>query len=253
MRAKSTFTIKPLSVGRLSMDKSQFLFGRGFGEKIDIAVIVWYLENSKNRILVDTGCPEPAWCMKYHYPAKRSFDEDPVRALAKVGANPKDIDIVILTHLHWDHCSNNSLFKNAAFFVQREELKYAICPLPSHALGYESITIGMTPPYINTKFEILNGDTQIVDGVSVIFAPGHTPGMQGVLVNTIHGNYFIAGDNVPLYQNWKGDGLSRRIPVSNFVNLEDYYRTVSRIESMVREDFVLPGHDPRVLEKESYC
>lgn len=253
MYAKSTFTIKPLSLGRLNMDKSQFLFGTGFGEKIDIVVIMWYLENSKNKILVDTGCPEPNWCAKYHYPAKRSFEEDPVHALAKIGVDPDDIDIVILTHLHWDHCYNNNLFKNATFFVQREELKYAICPLPVHALAYESITAGMVPPYITTKFEVLNGDVQIIDGVSVIFAPGHTPGMQGVLVNTVSGNYFIAGDNIPLYENWNDNKSDKHIPISNFVNLEDYYSTASRIERIVEGDFILPGHDPKVLEKEVYC
>lgn len=253
MYTKSTFTIRPLSVGKLTMDKSQFLFGTGFGEKIDITVIMWYLESSRSKILVDTGCPEPNWCMKYHYPAKRNFEEDPVRTLVKVGVDPGDIDIVIFTHLHWDHCYNNSLFRNATFFVQREELKYAICPLPAHALAYESITIGMMPPYINTKFEVLNGDAQIIDGVSVVLAPGHTPGMQGVLVNTASGNYFIAGDNIPLYENWHNNKLGKHIPISNFVNLEDYYNTVSCIERIVEDDFILPGHDPKVLERETYC
>lgn len=234
------------------MDKSQFLFGRGFGEKIDIPVIIWYLESPESRILVDTGIPEPAWCAKYHYPTQRRPDEEPVQALTRAGVGPQDIDIVILTHLHWDHCYNNSLFQNASFLVQREELKYAIAPLPVHAKGYESMTIGMNPPYWGTKFDLLDGDTNIVDGVRVLSAPGHTPGMQGVLVNTAQGDYFIAGDNIPLYENMEGDKISWCIPGSNFCSLEDYYRSLSRIQTTVGKSFVLPGHDPRVLLREAY-
>jgi N-acyl homoserine lactone hydrolase len=250
MSNEATFSIKPLCTGWVTLDKSKFVWGTGYGEKVDAPVIMWYLESQETRVMVDTGASDPEWAARYHYAMRRAPEEDPVRALGRIGVSPDDIDVVILTHLHWDHCYNNHLFQRARFFVQREELRYAIAPHPIHAKAYEAPTIGMTPPYINTKFEVLDGDARIADGLSVVFTPGHTPGMQGVSVSTSAGLYFIAGDSVALYENWKGNQFMKHIPGIDFVNLDDYFETLDLIEGIA--DFVLPGHDAKVLEKESY-
>ncbi len=91
---------------------------------------------------------------------------------------------------------------------------------------------------------------ELAPGLTAVLAPGHTPGMQGVAVNTTDGTYFIAGDNLPLYQNWEGNQLQKHIPGINFVNVDDYYRTFQLIERI--SDHILPGHDPRVLDKTVY-
>src|SRR3972149_878825 len=59
-------------------------------------------------------------------------EQRPLAALARLGIRPEDIDIVINTHLHWDHCYNNHLFPRATIYAQRAELQYAIAPLPLH-------------------------------------------------------------------------------------------------------------------------
>jgi len=199
---------------------------------------------------VDTGCSAPESAAKYHYPFVRKPEEDPTRALEAIGVNPAEIDIVIATHLHWDHCYNHELFTNARFLVQRRELQYAAAPAPIFANTYEAPTTGMTPAYSKTKFEVMDGDYDLAEGLKVLFAPGHAPGMQCLLVNTAKGAYYIAGDNVPLYENLEGNKFGHPIPGMIFENLSVYYETFRRMERLA--DHVLPGHDFKVLDRTRY-
>ena len=94
-------------------------------------------------------------------------------ALGGLGLVPGDIDLVINTHLHFDHCGQNAVFKHAAFYVQRGELDR--CRRESPAL-YDWFD------FQNASFELLDGDAEIRPGLSVIATPGHTSGHQSVLV-----------------------------------------------------------------------
>jgi N-acyl homoserine lactone hydrolase len=246
----TNYTITPASVGTLTIDRSQLMWGQGFGTKIQIPVLMFYVEGGDKRILVDTGCSAPESAAKYHYPFIRKPEEDPTRALEAIGVNPSEIDIVVATHLHWDHCYNHELFTNARFFIQRTELQFAAAPYPIFANAYEAPTTGMIPPYSKTKFEVLDGDFDLADGLKIVFAPGHTPGMQCVVVNTAKGVYYIAGDNVALYENLEGNRFGRPIPGINFINLGDYYETFRRMDRLA--DHVLPGHDLKVLDQARY-
>ena len=108
----------------------------------------------------------------------------------------------------------------------------------------------VVPPYSKTKFEVLDGDFDLADGLKIIFAQGHTPGMQCVVANTAKGVYYIAGDNVGQYENLEGNRFGRLIPGINFINLGEYYESMRRMERLA--DHVLPGHDLKVLDQARY-
>ena len=55
--------------------------------------------------------------------------------LAKAGVKPEEIDIVVLTHLHWDHVGDVDKFPNAEFIVSQEELRFALDPIPCSLCG----------------------------------------------------------------------------------------------------------------------
>ena len=248
---KSQIRIRPLSVGTSFVDKSFLTYMANFGVRAISAAIMWYIEGAEKKILVDTGPADPGWAARYHFPMERTPHQDPAAALKSIGVMPDEIEVVILTHLHWDHSSNNALFRNARFLVQREELRYAIAPLPVHYAAYEAVALGMTPHYVGTPLTAIEGDTDVCRGVSILFTPGHTPGSQAVLVETEAGRYLIAGDSVPLFDNWEGlPPHQPHIPPAIHVDVSECYRTFKRIESCAA--FVLPGHDPRVHERQSY-
>jgi N-acyl homoserine lactone hydrolase len=244
------YTITPVTVGTLTIDRSQMLWGQGYGTKIQAPVLMFYVEGGGQRVLFDTGCSAPESAAKYHYPFVRKPEEDPTRALEAVGVHPSEIDVVVASHLHWDHCYNQELFTKARFFIQRIELQFAAAPFPIYANAYEAPTAGMVPPYNKTKFEVLDGDLDLADGLKIVFAPGHTPGMQCLLVNTARGSYYIAGDNIGLYEALEGNRFGRPIPGINFIDLAQYYRTMREMLKMA--DHILPGHDFKVLDQKRY-
>lgn len=243
--------IRPIQVGTISGDKSALTYMCNYGVKYEQPALIWYIDGAEKKILVDTGPCDPEWSAKYHWPLTRTPEQEPATALKLAGIDPESIEIVILSHLHWDHAFNNHLFPNAEFIVQEAELRYAICPLPVHANGYEAVTIGMKPDYYtHTKYTVINGDQQIVPGVSVILTPGHSPGSQCVVVETKKGNYVIASDTVPLFENWEGTGHIKHLPSTIHVGLVEYFESLEKIEKVA--DFVLPGHDMKVIEHQWY-
>ena len=86
----------------------------------------------------------------------------PQEDLARVGLKPEEIDIVIITHLHFDHVDQGALYKNARIIIQKDELEYALNPHPSQGLFFDRKT------FENLNFEVIEGDREIVPGVSVL-------------------------------------------------------------------------------------
>ncbi|MGD0626846.1 MAG: N-acyl homoserine lactonase family protein [Thermodesulfobacteriota bacterium] len=240
--------LRPLHVGTIQRDKSIFSYIKNMGTEIEAPVLAWYIEGNGSRILVDTGGHDPV-NGQLHPPYTRESGQDPVTRLAALGVRPEDIDILILTHLHWDHAANIHLFPKAKVFVQREELRYAAAPLAPHRWAYEAY-----PPLVlaSERYEVIDGDADIAEGVTVHLTPGHTPGLQGVTVHTYGAVYFIASDNVPLTEMWNAQEKygAPHWPCAIHVDLEAYFRSLRRMEDL--GDVVLPNHDWKTLEQSEY-
>jgi glyoxylase-like metal-dependent hydrolase (beta-lactamase superfamily II) len=221
---------------------------KNIGTQIDAPVLAWYIQGQGHHILVDTGGHDPAEG-QLHPPYSRNPDQAPVARLAALGVRPEDIDILILTHLHWDHAANIHLFPRARVLVQREELRYAAAPLAPHRWAYEAY-----PPlaFASDRYEVIDGDAKIVEGVSVHLTPGHSPGLQGVAVRASGAVYFIASDNVPLAEMWNAREQygAPHWPNAIHVDLEAYFKSLRRIEDL--GEVVLPSHDWSALEPTEY-
>ena len=125
-------------------------------------------------VLVDTGVGGPDEVLSDWRVVNRSVAD----ALADLDMTPGDIDLVINTHLHFDHCGQNAVFTNAPFYVQREEVSRA---------QRESRELYDWFDFMNARFELLDGDTEVLPGLSVITTPGHTVGHQCVVVRSDNG------------------------------------------------------------------
>ncbi len=243
-------TIHPLLLGGFpNVEKSIFTYGCNQGVKFSACCIGWYIEGAEKKILVDTGPSNPDLALRYHPHLGLSRDEMRLdRALSGIGIKPQDIDLVIFTHLHWDHCYNVESLSNAVFLVQSDEIRYAVSPLPIHRVGYEVGIPGLCPAWMSVfdRIRVTSGDEELLPGINVVTLPGHTPGFQGVLVQTEKGRYLIAGDAIPLFENWEN-----RIPHGVHVDLHKSEETFKKIKSL-KPDVVLPGHDERVFEQRTY-
>jgi glyoxylase-like metal-dependent hydrolase (beta-lactamase superfamily II) len=111
--------------------------------------------------------------------------------MSAAGIAPEDIDIVINTHLHFDHCGWNTVlrgeqpvatFPKAKYYVQEGEWQYA--QRPSERDGVSYMTGNYDPLVASGQMQLLRGDQEIVPGISVKVFPGHTQHMQAVMVRS---------------------------------------------------------------------
>ena len=134
----------------------------------------------KGAVLVDTGVGGPEKVLTDWRVVNRTAAE----ALGDHGLVPGDIAFVINTHLHFDHCGQNAVFKHAPFYVQRAELERA---------RRESRVLTDWFDFAGASFELLDGDAEVLPGVRVLATPGHTVGHQSVVVDG-DGNEVLIGD-----------------------------------------------------------
>ncbi|MGB3222850.1 MAG: N-acyl homoserine lactonase family protein [Desulforhopalus sp.] len=240
--------IKPLCVGRSKIDKSVLTYLRGQGTEVIVPHIIWAIEGGEKLIIVDSGPADPDTLYKERgHILDREGHEEPIKVLKNNGIDPSDVEIVIATHLHWDHCGNFSLFPNAIVYVQRRELEFAVAPLDIFGMVYEAAIFKMNPKWVSSlsRFQLLDGDVDLIPGVKLLSLPGHTPGLQGVLISTRKGIYCIPSDTVNIEEN-----LVNNIPPGIHINIEDCYRSLGKIKRLA--DHVLPCHDMKILEKPEY-
>lgn len=238
-------SIYPLLLGSFpSVEKSVFTYACNQGVKFRACCIGWYIDGTSKKVLVDTGPSDPDLAARYHPHLGLREKITLEQALSKLGVKPQEIDLVILTHLHWDHCYNLEKLTKSSFVVQHDEIRYAVSPLPIHKVAYEAGIPGLYPPWVSAfdRIRIVHGEEEILPGISVVSLPGHTPGSQGVMVQTEKGRYLIAGDTIPLFENWEG-----KIPSGVHVDLQEYEKTFKKIRSLA-PDFILPGHDEEVFK-----
>lgn len=231
------YTIYPLDLGMITRDLSVMAHLQSPGVKKDYPILAWYIEGGGHRILVDTG-GEPATGSN-RMPYTQSQEQTLPYALQKLNVSPKDIDTVILTHLHWDHAGNNFLFPEAKFYVQRAELHHAIAPVSPQRNAYVISEIA------KTRYEALEGDCELMEGISVILTPGHSAGSQTVLVNGKETTYALLGDFVSTIECFEAS-----LP-NALADAEAYDRGFKRLKAIPGLT-PMPSHEIKLLEKKFY-
>ena len=160
--------------------------------RIDTGLNSLLVRTGDKNILIETGIgnklPEKM-AQIYKQPAKL------LENLHAAGVAPEDIDVVINTHLHFDHCGWNTVrrgdrfvatFPKAKYYAQRQEWEHGRLQLERDAVSYMSPNYD--PLLESGQMELLNGDREIVPGISVKVFPGHTAHMQAVIVESGGGN-----------------------------------------------------------------
>jgi N-acyl homoserine lactone hydrolase len=236
-----TWTITALDTGTSRLEKSMLTYTRDIGTIVTIPRIMWVLRGPTT-VVVDTSVPAGQRAAEFiGEDFSRSTAQEPRNALAAAGLDPKDVETVILTHLHWDHAGNCDLFPDARVVVQQDELRYAISPGRFFRKSFLAPQSGWgIPPYLQPNLTTVVGARQIHPGVRVVPVPGHTPGSQAVVVDTAYGTFCIGGDAILSYENFDLD-----IPPGFHVDVDDSMESYD----VVREaaDHVLPSHDLAVL------
>lgn len=151
--------------------------------------------------------------------------------LAEVGLTPRDVDVVVNTHCHYDHVESNYLFRGKRLIVHEKELEY--CKelyWPEYAEAFMNIL----------DVDAVSGDVALTENVRVIETGGHTPGSISVVADSPDGLVAVVGDAVIV----KEDLLEMRPPsvVTRNVSPEAALESLRRIASL-QPTLVIPGHD----------
>ena len=156
-----------------------------------------------------------------------------VKTLSRFGLAPADIDTVFLTHLHWDHVENLDLFSHAEIMTPRAEFEYAAAPRPND---------WGTPPYVR---EILQGmrvtllpeeEQELFPGVRTLLLPGHSVGLQGLLIDAGGERAVLASDAL-----WSARDVTRAVPDVAFFDPQKAQASLDR--AVASGDIFYPGHD----------
>jgi glyoxylase-like metal-dependent hydrolase (beta-lactamase superfamily II) len=213
------------------------------GQHIDIVCYIWYLEGSDRVILVDAGATAEMFKARYGLGEHIQTLE---QGLSRAGLKATDVDTVILTHLHWDHVALAAEFPRATFLVQKAEWEFAKNPPPSMAIAFDQKL------FKDLNVELVEGNREVIEGVDIMFTPGHTPGGQSVAVETPRGLAIITGfcctwDNFEPPSEVGSHGVQVVSP-SIHINVPEVYDSAMRIKELA--DRIIPLHEAEFMNME---
>ena len=238
----SLYKIHPIVMGTKIFDKGMMTYQYDYGRTYTIPIYCWYIEGGDKHILVDTGEMHPI----------QSEDREASiggkiytfeQGLGLWNLSPEDIDIVIHTHLHNDHCENDDKCVNATFYVHKNELLRIHAPHPLDFRYFEDYVLDVEE---NGQIQVVTENQEIVPGIRVIHTPVHTDGGLTVLIETSKGKAAITGFCVIMENFYPPKQIKAMemdvIPPGTHVNTYESYDMMLKVKEMA--DILLPLHEP---------
>lgn len=224
--------------------RDNFLGGDPHDVNMPLDYFVWAVVGDSRTFLVDTGFDAEGGAKR-----RRTITHSVEQGLGAIGIRPDTVEDVIITHMHYDHAGNRSLFPKARYHVQDREMAYCTGRCMCHgALNHpfepEDVK-SMVGRVFDGRVVFHDGASNITAGLSVHRVGGHTDGLQVVRVHTERGWVVLASDASHLYANME---QNRPFPaVYNVGDMIEGYRRAHELADSAQH--VVPGHDPAVLTR----
>lgn len=244
--ANETYELFAIKYARHDRDAAQNFVGDPDPHEgnMPIDYFVWVAINENRTVLIDTGFNATAAAER-----GRDLFRCPAEALSLVGVDAKEVEDIIITHLHYDHVGNFDLFPKAQFHLQDDEMQFATGRYMRHKALRHSFDIehvvGMVREVYKDRVDFHNGDKELFPGIGIHLIGGHTLGLQSVTVETKRGRVVVASDASHLYHN-----MWDKRPYPTVLNIGDMMEGHDKLRHLAGgdEDLIVPGHDPLVLE-----
>lgn len=229
-----------LQNGFLGFEKSGLFYGERSAERVRVPIACYLVKTTDGAILFDTGVSPRAVPGLMRNDPMAQFDDDDllVHRLDALGLEPNDVDVVVLSHLHFDHAGGAELFANSELVVQKDEYATALYPPPFFEGFYYRKNFDL-PGY---RWRHLDGDAELAPGVTVLRTDGHTPGHQSLLVELPStGPVILAADSC----YWQEHVDAERVPGVVW-NPATALHSIKRLKTLARliRARIVPGHDP---------
>lgn len=231
-----------LDNGTLMLDMSFCTWNHGHGIEFRFPVYSIFVDTGDKKVLIDTGF-DKAWVdrvLPFEKP-EQTEEQTIVAQLAKIGVRPEDVDIVVNSHLHFDHCSGNKFFPGATFIMSKEELRHCYVPDPWERLGYDRNLVEI--PGARMELLDLNGyEYEVVPGVTLIETPGHSNGHLSVVVRPTNDQPMV----FPIDVAYTKHNLVDKVLMGLHTDPEDLLRSMIKIENIANKigGKIFYSHDP---------
>ncbi len=207
--------------------------------------------------LVDCGFRNDYWLTRYAF----SSWEEPSDVLGRVGFKPEDVDVILVTHMHFDHMGNFEAFPNAKLYIQLDEyLGWSDAVCAAHQMETEEekawVFSSFDPQDLiraaqgvaEGRVKFIRGDEEVLPGITAHLAKdSHTFGTQWFQVQTRNGPFAVVGDAVYWYSN-----IERMWPPGySQGNTFNQIRAYREIRALLKNKFerLVPGHDPEIWDR----
>ncbi|HVQ75067.1 MAG TPA: N-acyl homoserine lactonase family protein [Candidatus Binatia bacterium] len=229
-----------LQNGFLGFERSGLFYGDRSAERVAIPVSCWLIQTPSANVLFDTGiAPRAVAGLLRSDPLARFGEEDLlVHRLDGLGLEPDDVQMVVLSHLHFDHAGGAALFPHSELVVQKDEYAAAHYPAPFYESAYYRKNFDL-PGY---RWRLLDGDAELLPGVTVLRSDGHTPGHQSLLVELPETGPVILAADCCYWQ----ESIDREIPPGFVWEPARALHSIKRLKTIARllRGRIFPGHDP---------
>jgi glyoxylase-like metal-dependent hydrolase (beta-lactamase superfamily II) len=238
------YEVLALKYAERDTTKCQFFYRESSHDTLTLDYFVWLILGGPQPLLVDTGFLEDDARAR----GIRNY-VSPAAMVERAGVKAADIPISLITHLHYDHWAGHSLFPNAEFWIQGEEVAFWTGPFgrtPAFrgSANVDALARLVTLNYAN-KVRIVEGDHEVWPGIRVHRVGGHTAGLQIVTVETRRGTVVLTSDASHFYHN-----VETRQPVQIITSLPEMltaFETIDRLAGSAK--LVVAGHDPQVADR----
>jgi N-acyl homoserine lactone hydrolase len=203
------------------------------------------IEHPEGRLLWDTSCPrdwEQRWAptgLQEYFPYDQVSEEEYFDSrLHQLGLELSDIDVVVLSHLHFDHAGNVGAFAGTSARIVCHEAER------DGAFGFEGPFQGahLKADYEGINFQVVKGDTELLPGVRLLETPGHTWGTMSLQVDLPHtGTMIFTSDAIYRRESYGPPPVGAAIVWDN----QAWLRSVEKIRSIAERTnaTVIFGHD----------
>ncbi len=174
----------------------------------------------------------------------------PAEALARLGIDPAAVELLVISHIHYDHVGNLGLFPNARMPVARAELEFwsgdPVAERPQFAVHADPDAIEvLRRAATEERLEVIEERAEVAPGVTAVRVGGHAPGQLVFEVAGEHGPIVLASDAIHY-----DDELERDRPFGIFTDLADMYRGYDTLRRYAASGAaIIPGHDPSVMTR----
>jgi glyoxylase-like metal-dependent hydrolase (beta-lactamase superfamily II) len=238
------YEVYALKYGERDTTACQFFYREASHAPITLHYFVWLILGGPHPILVDTGFLDDDARER----GIRNY-VSPAAMVERAGVKAADVPIALITHLHYDHWAGHSVFPNAEYWIQREEVAFWTGPFGRHQAFRGSANVNalarlVTLNYAN-QVRIVEGDHDVLPGIRLHRVGGHTAGLQIVSVVTERGPVVLTSDASHFYRN-----IEKRQPVQIITSLPEMLAAFETIDSLAgAQRLVVAGHDPEVSER----